>query len=48
VHSLIYAIGLCLIDNCLLGPAAAALKERARRRVFSSPPRLRFTDPRVS
>ncbi|MCS5736062.1 cyclase family protein [Herbiconiux daphne] len=27
VHGLIYAIGLCLIDNCLLGPAAAALKE---------------------
>jgi hypothetical protein len=26
VHSLIYAIGLCLVDNCLLGPAAAALK----------------------
>lgn len=26
VHGLIYAIGLCLIDNCLLGPAAAALK----------------------
>lgn len=25
VHSLIYAIGLCLVDNCLLGPAAAAL-----------------------
>ena len=25
VHSLIYAIGLCLIDNCLLGPAAAVL-----------------------
>lgn len=26
VHSLIYAIGLCLVDNSLLGPAAAALK----------------------
>jgi len=26
VHGLIYAIGLCLVDNCLLGPAAAALK----------------------
>jgi hypothetical protein len=26
VHSLIYAIGLCLVDNCLLGPAAAALR----------------------
>lgn len=26
VHSLIFAIGLCLVDNCLLGPAAAALK----------------------
>ncbi|MFD7206589.1 cyclase family protein [Streptomyces sp. NPDC059893] len=26
VHSLIYAIGLCLVDNCLLGPAAATLK----------------------
>ena len=26
VHALIYAIGLCLVDNCLLGPAAAALK----------------------
>ncbi|MER5184701.1 cyclase family protein [Streptomyces sp. NPDC002896] len=26
VHNLIFAIGLCLIDNCLLGPAAAALK----------------------
>jgi hypothetical protein len=26
VHSLIFAIGLCLIDNCLLGPAAAVLK----------------------
>lgn len=26
VHNLIYSIGLCLIDNCLLGPAAAALK----------------------
>lgn len=27
VHSLIYAIGLCLIDNSLLGPAAAAMRE---------------------
>lgn len=27
VHSLIYAIGLCLVDNCLLGPAVAELKE---------------------
>ncbi len=27
VHGLIYAIGLCLIDNCLIGPAAAALRE---------------------
>ena len=27
VHNLIYAIGLCLVDNCLLGPAVAALKE---------------------
>jgi len=26
VHALIYAIGLCLVDNCLLGPAAAALR----------------------
>jgi len=26
VHALIYAIGLCLVDNCLLGPAVAALK----------------------
>lgn len=26
VHGLIYAIGLCLIDNSLLGPAAAALR----------------------
>jgi len=26
VHSLIFAIGLCLIDNSLLGPAAAALR----------------------
>lgn len=26
VHNLIFAIGLCLVDNCLLGPAAAALK----------------------
>lgn len=26
VHNLIFAIGLCLIDNSLLGPAAAALK----------------------
>jgi hypothetical protein len=26
VHGLIFAIGLCLVDNCLLGPAAAALK----------------------
>jgi kynurenine formamidase len=26
VHGLIYAIGLCLIDNCLLGPAVAQLK----------------------
>lgn len=25
VHNLIFAIGLCLVDNCLLGPAAAAL-----------------------
>jgi hypothetical protein len=25
VHGLIFAIGLCLVDNCLLGPAAAAL-----------------------
>ena len=30
VHNLIYAIGLCLVDNCLLGPAVAALK-RSRR-----------------
>lgn len=27
VHGLIYSIGLCLVDNCLLGPAVAALKE---------------------
>jgi hypothetical protein len=27
VHNLIYAIGLCLVDNCLLGPAVAELKE---------------------
>lgn len=27
VHDLIYAIGLCLVDNSLLGPAAAALRE---------------------
>ena len=27
VHGLIYAIGLCLIDNSLIGPAAAALRE---------------------
>lgn len=27
VHSLIYAIGLCLIDNCLLGPAVRAMRE---------------------
>ncbi|MFT4123799.1 MAG: cyclase family protein [Microbacteriaceae bacterium] len=26
VHALIFAIGLCLIDNCLLGPAATTLK----------------------
>ncbi|MBR7839251.1 cyclase family protein [Actinospica durhamensis] len=26
VHNLIFAIGLCLVDNCLLGPAVAALK----------------------
>ncbi|MET9388295.1 cyclase family protein [Streptomyces sp. NPDC002928] len=26
VHNLIYAIGLCLVDNCLLGPAVAELK----------------------
>jgi hypothetical protein len=26
VHSLIWAIGLCLIDNCLLGPAVRAMK----------------------
>lgn len=26
VHNLIYAIGLCLVDNCLLGPVAAALE----------------------
>ncbi|MFH8249050.1 cyclase family protein [Microbacterium sp. B2969] len=25
VHNLIYAIGLCLVDNCLLGPAVAEL-----------------------
>jgi hypothetical protein len=25
VHSLIFAIGLCLVDNCLLGPAVATL-----------------------
>jgi hypothetical protein len=25
VHNLIYAIGLCIVDNCLLGPAVAAL-----------------------
>jgi kynurenine formamidase len=30
VHSLIYAIGLCLVDNCLLGPAAAALAAAGR------------------
>lgn len=27
VHDLIWAIGLCLVDNSLLGPAAAALRE---------------------
>lgn len=27
VHSLIWTIGLCLVDNSLLGPAAAALRE---------------------
>ncbi|MBL3699537.1 cyclase family protein [Leucobacter luti] len=27
VHELIWAIGLCIIDNSLLGPAAAALRE---------------------
>ncbi|MFT4306581.1 MAG: cyclase family protein [Microbacterium sp.] len=27
VHGLIHAIGLCLVDNSLLGPAAAALRE---------------------
>lgn len=26
VHNLIYAIGLCLVDNCLLGPAVDALR----------------------
>ncbi|MBO0909808.1 cyclase family protein [Arthrobacter sunyaminii] len=26
VHNLIWAIGLCLVDNCLLGPAVAKLK----------------------
>lgn len=26
VHNLIYAIELCLVDNCLLGPAVAALQ----------------------
>lgn len=26
VHGLIYAIGLCIIDNCLLGPAATELR----------------------
>lgn len=26
VHDLIWTIGLCLVDNCLLGPAAAALR----------------------
>lgn len=26
VHNLIWAIGLCLIDNCLLGPAVAEMK----------------------
>lgn len=27
VHNLIWAIGLCIVDNSLLGPAAAALRE---------------------
>jgi hypothetical protein len=27
VHNLIYAIGLCIVDNCLLGPAVRALRE---------------------
>ncbi|MFF0817672.1 cyclase family protein [Rhodococcus sp. NPDC003318] len=27
VHDLIYAIGLCLVDNCLLGPAVSAVKQ---------------------
>lgn len=27
VHNLIWAIGLCIVDNALLGPAAAAMRE---------------------
>lgn len=27
VHGLIFAIGLCLVDNCLLGPAVSALRD---------------------
>ncbi len=30
VHSLIWAIGLCIVDNSLLGPAAAELKRAGR------------------
>ena len=50
VHNLIYAIGLCLVDNCLLGPAVAALKaagslDRAHRgRPDRDPPLDRRAD----
>lgn len=27
MHNLIFATGLCLVDDCLLGPAAAALAD---------------------
>ncbi|MEY9853159.1 hypothetical protein ABH923_002837 [Leifsonia sp. EB41] len=30
VHNLIYAIGLCLVDNCLLGPAVRVLAAAGR------------------
>lgn len=42
VHSLIYAIGLCLIDNCLLGPAVQKLREAGTATGFlvASPPAI--------
>jgi kynurenine formamidase len=42
VHGLIFAIGLCLVDNCLLGPAAAALRSAGASTglLIASPPAI--------